>query len=74
MQKLVDSTKFFTYSIGIAADTNDSGIIYSIEDIAKCSDYILRYKVDASFAIAYIDQDTISIRLEVKEILIYLKL
>ena len=61
MQKLVDSTKFFTYSIGIAADTNDSGIIYSIEDIAKCSDYILRYKVDASFAIAYIDQDTISI-------------
>ena len=61
MQKLVDSTKFFTYSIGIAADTNDSGIIYSIEDIAKCSDYILRYKVDASFAIAFIDQDTISI-------------
>ena len=58
---IVDSTKFFTYSIGIAADTNDSGIIYSIEDIAKCSDYILRYKVDASFAIAYIDQDTISI-------------
>lgn len=61
MQKLVDSTKFFTYSIGIAADTNDSGIIYSIEDIAKCADYILRYKVDASFAIAYIDQETISI-------------
>lgn len=61
MQKLVDSTKFFTYSIGIAADTNDSGIIYSIEDIAKCADYILRYKVDASFAVAYIDQETISI-------------
>ena len=46
MQKLVDSTKFFTYSIGIAADTNDSGIIYSIEDIAKCSDYILRYNLN----------------------------
>ena len=57
----LEGKKVFTYSIGIAADTNDSGIIYSIEDIAKCSDYILRYKVDASFAIAYIDQDTISI-------------
>ncbi len=31
------------------------------EELAKAADYLLRYKVDASFAVGYTDDDVISI-------------
>lgn len=69
IQKLVDGTEFLKYSIGIAADSSDSGRIFTVEDIAKCADYISRYNVDAAFAIAYIDQDLVSISARSKGII-----
>ena len=61
IQKLINDTQFLRYSFAIAADASDSERIYTIEDIAICADYILRYAVDASFSMAYIDQDVISV-------------
>ena len=61
IQRLVDNTDFPTYSFAIACDKENSGRIYQIEDIAKAADYLLKYKVNATFAMAHIDDDTISI-------------
>ena len=61
IQRLVDNTDFPSYVFAIASDLQDSGKIYEVEDIAKASDYLLKYKVNATFAMAYIDEDTVSI-------------
>ena len=59
IQKLVDNTGFVNYGFAIASDNTNK--IFEIEDIAKASDYLLRYQVNATFAIAYISEDTVSI-------------
>ena len=69
IQKLVDNTIFPTYIYAIACDKEGSGQIYSQEDIAKASDYLLKYQINASFAIAYIDEETISISARSKGII-----
>ena len=69
IQRLVDNTMFPTYIYAIASDNDDSGKIYEVEDIAKASDYLLKYQVNASFAIAYIDEDTVSISARSKGII-----
>ncbi|MBR4178565.1 MAG: DHH family phosphoesterase [Bacilli bacterium] len=69
IQRLVDNTMFPTYIFAIASDKEDSGKIYDIEDIAKASDYLLKYQVNATFAIAYIDNDTVSISARSKGII-----
>ncbi len=61
IQRLVDNTCFSNYVFAIACDKDNSGKIYLKEDIAKASDYLLKYQVNATFALAYIDEDTISI-------------
>lgn len=61
IQRLVDNTDFPNYVFAISSDLDDSGKIYEVEDIAKAADYLLKYKVNATFALAYIDEDTISI-------------
>ena len=61
IQKIVDNTCFTNYVFAIAGDKDGSGKIYQVEDIAKAADYLLKYQVNASFAMAYIDEDTISI-------------
>ena len=61
IQRLVDNTVFPTYMFAIASDKENSGKIYDIEDIAKAADYLLKYQVNATFAIAYIDEETVSI-------------
>lgn len=62
IQRLVDNTDFPNYVFAIASDIQDSGKIYEVEDIAKASDYLLKYKVNATFAMAYIDEEgTVSI-------------
>ena len=69
IQRLVDNTSFPSYVYAIAADTDDSGRIYEVEDIAKASDYLLKYQVNATFAMAYIDEETVSISARSKGII-----
>ncbi len=69
IQKLVDNTVFPTYIYAVACDKDCSGQIYPVEDIAKASDYLLKYQVNATFAIARIDEDTISISARSKGII-----
>lgn len=57
VQRIVDNTVFPTFTYAVASDKN----IYDVEDIAKAADYLLKYQVNASFAMAYIDENTISI-------------
>lgn len=61
VQRLVDNTDFLSYIFAIASDKDDSGKIYDVEDIAKTADYLLKYRVNATFAIARIDEETISV-------------
>lgn len=60
IQRLVDNTDFQTFMFAIASDSEDSGRIYEPEDIAKAADYLLKYNINCSFAMAYIDDETIS--------------
>ena len=69
IQRLVDNTMFPTYIYAIASDNDDSGKVYEPEDIAKASDYLLRYQINASFAIAHIDEETVSISARSKGII-----
>lgn len=61
IQRLVDNTDFQNYIFAIASDSEDSGRIYKPEDIAKAADYLLKYNINCSFAMAYIDDITISV-------------
>ena len=67
IQRLVDNTIFPTYIYAIAVDKD--GKIYESEDVAKAADYLLKYQVNASFAIAPIDEETISISARSKGII-----
>lgn len=69
IQKLVDNTGFINYGFAIASDKDGSNRFYEIEDIAKAADYLLKYQVNATFAIAYIDEETISISARSKGII-----
>ena len=61
IQRLIDNTDFQNYIFAIASDSEDSGRIYEPEDIAKAADYLLKYNINCSFAMAYIDDITISV-------------
>lgn len=69
IQRLVGNTGFINYGFAIACDNDGSGKIYDVEDIAKASDYLLKYQVNATFAIAHIDEQTISISARSKGII-----
>lgn len=69
IQKIVDNTVFPTYIYAIASSKSESDQIYAIEDVAKASDYLLKYQVNATFAIAYIDEETVSISARSKGII-----
>lgn len=69
IQKLVDNTGFINYGFAIASDKDGSNRIYEVEDIAKAADYLLKYQVNATFAIAYIDENTVSISARSKGII-----
>ena len=69
IQRLVDNTTFPSFIFAIASDKEDSGKIYDVEDIAKASDYLLKYQVNATFAIGYIDEETVSISARSKGII-----
>ena len=61
LQRIVDRTDFINYEYAVAADTSESGKIYGRKDIAQIADYILKYKVNASFALALVSEDTVGI-------------
>ena len=65
IQELVSGTKFLNYTIGIILADEDKE--YTKEELAKAADYILRYKVDAAFAIGNIGEGVISISARSKE-------
>ena len=69
IQRLVDYTVFPTYIFAIACDKEENGRIYEVEDIAKAADYLLKYQVNATFAIGYIDEETVSISARSKGII-----
>lgn len=60
MLNIVNQVSFPTHVYAVAGCNNDK-MIYKPEDIAKAADYLLKYRIFASFALGYIDEDTISI-------------
>lgn len=60
MLHIVNDVIFPTHVYAIAGGSGDK-TIYNPEDIAKAADYLLKYKILASFALGYIDEDTVSI-------------
>lgn len=60
MLRIINNVVFPTQIYAIAAD-EEKNKIYDPVDIAKASDYLLNYKINASFALGYIDEDTIAI-------------
>lgn len=75
VQDLVSKANFITYSIALCI-ANDT-VQYTKEELAKVADYLLRYKVDAAFAMGKIDDDLISIsarskgKIDVSEIMTF---
>jgi len=65
VQELVSKAKISTYSIAIV--TAEDNIEYTREELAKVADYLLKYKVDAAFAIGNIGDNTVSISGRSKE-------
>lgn len=65
VQELVSKAKISTFSIAIV--TAEDNIEYTREELAKVADYLLKYKVDAAFAIGNIGDDTVSISARSKE-------
>lgn len=56
IQKLVQETKMFDFSIAIACQNPNLDVYYAREDLAKAADYLLKFNVNASFAIGKLDE------------------
>lgn len=65
IQELVSGTKFLNYTIAIILGNEDKE--YTKEELAKAADYLLRYKVDAAYAIGNIGDGVISISARSKD-------
>lgn len=61
MLQIVNDVAFTSYGYAIAGGVDEIKRIYTVEDIAKAADYLLKYRVNATFALGYIDEDTISV-------------
>lgn len=59
IQKLIDSAEFHAYNVAIAADLKDN--VYTQEDLAKSSDYLLKYNVSLALSIGKIKDNLIGI-------------
>ncbi len=59
VQNLVSQATFFTYNVATVV-TNPLDRL-TREELAKVADYLLKFRVDASFAVGHIDDDIISI-------------
>ena len=56
IQRLVEETKMFDYSIAIACQNPNLDVYYAREDLAKAADYLLKFNINASFAIGKLDE------------------
>lgn len=65
VQELVSKAKLSTFSIAIVCA--EENIEYTKEELAKVADYLLKYKVDAAFAIGNIGDGIVSISARSKE-------
>ena len=65
VQELVNNTKFLNYTIALSIGEEDRE--YTKEELAKAADYLLRYGVDASYAIGRISDDIVSISARSKD-------
>ena len=65
IQELVSSTKFLNYTAAIIIGSEDKE--YTKEELAKAADYLLKYKVDAAYAIGNIGDGVISISARSKD-------
>ena len=61
MLQIINDVSFNNYGYAIAGGTDELIRMYNVEDIAKAADYLLKYRVNATFAIGYIDDDLISV-------------
>lgn len=64
VQHLIDGTTFVPYSIhnvAIIYNQENPSMIYTQVELAKAADYLLQYKVDASFAIGRIGEGIVGI-------------
>ncbi len=59
IQKLIDSAEFYAYNVAIAADSKES--IYTQEDLAKSSDYLLKYNVSLALSIGKMKNDLVGV-------------
>ena len=62
---LVGKTKLYKYSYAVVLAEEDCE--YTREELAKVADYLLKYGVDASFAVGKIDESIVSISARSKE-------
>lgn len=65
IQELVSRAQIQNYSIAIVLGEKE--MEYTKEELAKVADYLLRYRVDAAFAIGNIGDNTVSISARAKE-------
>ncbi len=65
VQELVSRAQMTTYSIAVVLAEEENE--YTREELAKVADYLLKYKVDAAFAIGNIGDNTVSISARSKE-------
>lgn len=65
IQELVNQTKFLNYTVAIILADEDKE--YSKEELAKAADYLLKYKVDAAYAIGNIGDGIVSISARSKD-------
>ena len=64
IQHLIDGTEFISHtihSVAIIVNSQNPDRIYSQAELAQAADYLLQYKVDASYAIGLVGPDTIGI-------------
>lgn len=57
IQRLVEETKIYDFSIAIACQNSNLDTTYTREDLAKAADYLLKFNINASFVIGKIDEN-----------------
>lgn len=59
---LVRTTTWKMFNIAIAVNNEDPNFIYEKEDLARCADWLMRYKTsDAAFAIGLVEENAVYI-------------
>lgn len=59
---LVRTTTWKMFNIAIAVNNEDPNFVYAKEDLARCADWLMRYKTtDAAFAIGLVEENAVYI-------------